>query len=155
LLPDVQARSARRSQGDRRRAEDPRLPEVQRRVREGRGARQAPRRLSEGRSAMARLQEKYTKEIVPAMMKKFQITNRMAVPRLKKITVSMGVGKATQEKKRIDVAAKELGLITGQKPVITKARKSVAGFKLRQGMPIGCSVTLRGRRMYEFLDRLI
>jgi large subunit ribosomal protein L5 len=109
----------------------------------------------EGAAAMTRLQDKYSKEIVPAMMKKFHITNHMAVPRLKKITVSMGVGKATQEKKRIDAAAKELGLITGQKPVITKARMSVAGFKVRQGMPIGCAVTLRGRRMYEFLDRLI
>jgi large subunit ribosomal protein L5 len=104
---------------------------------------------------MARLLEKYQKEIAPAMMERFHITNRMAIPKLRKVVVSVGVGKATQEKKRIDLAVKELALITGQKPLITKARKSVAGFKLRQGMPIGCVVTLRGRRMYEFLDRLV
>ncbi len=104
---------------------------------------------------MARLMEKYKTEIVPAMMKRFQISNRMAVPRIQKIVVSMGVGKATLEKKRIDAAAKELGMITGQKALVTQARVSVAGFKVRQGMPIGCVVTLRGRRMYEFLDRLV
>ncbi|MBI4602318.1 MAG: 50S ribosomal protein L5 [Planctomycetes bacterium] len=104
---------------------------------------------------MARLRDKYAQEIVPRMMERFTYKNLHAVPRLGKITVSMGVGKAVENSKRIDAAVKDLSQITGQKPVVTKARKSIAGFKLRQGMSVGAKVTLRGSRMYEFFDRLI
>jgi large subunit ribosomal protein L5 len=104
---------------------------------------------------MARLIEHYRKQIVPALMKEFGYKNINQVPSLKKITVNMGLGDAVQDVKIIDKATEELSLITGQKPVVTKARKSIASFKLREGMPIGCAVTLRGARMYEFLDRLI
>ncbi|MBI4464071.1 MAG: 50S ribosomal protein L5 [Acidobacteria bacterium] len=104
---------------------------------------------------MSRLVEKYRKEIAPALQKEFSYPNRMAIPQLRKIVVNIGVGEATQNIKLLDAAQQELGLITGQKPVVHRARKSIAAFKLRQGMPIGCSVTLRGRRMYEFLDRLL
>jgi large subunit ribosomal protein L5 len=102
-----------------------------------------------------RLKEKYNKEIVPQMMKMFNYKNRMAVPELEKIVINMGIGEATENPKALDSAASELSLISGQKPVITRARKSVSGFKLRAGMPIGCKVTLRGPRMYEFFDRLV
>lgn len=104
---------------------------------------------------MIRLKEKFTKEIVPTMVESFSYSNILAVPRLDKITVSMGVGEVISEAKRLDAAAKDLALITGQKPIITKAKKSVAGFRLREGTSIGCKVTLRGDRMYEFFDRLI
>lgn len=104
---------------------------------------------------MARLKEKYTKEIAPALAKEYEIKNPMAVPRIEKIVVNMGLGEASSNAKILDVAADELKAITGQKPVITKAKKSIAAFKLRQGMSIGTMVTLRGDRMYEFLDRLI
>jgi large subunit ribosomal protein L5 len=104
---------------------------------------------------MARLKEKYREEVVPGLMERFGIKNRMAVPRIDKITVNMGVGKATENKKFLDDAARDLGIIAGQKPKITTARGSVSGFRLREGNPIGCMVTLRGKRMYEFLDRLI
>jgi large subunit ribosomal protein L5 len=101
-----------------------------------------------------RLHERYEKEAVPALMKRFGYTNRMAVPRLVRITLNIGLGEASQNIKLLDVAAQELGQITGQKPVITRAKKSIANFKIRKGMPIGTMVTLRGERMYEFLDRL-
>ena len=104
---------------------------------------------------MSRLRERYQKEIVPALRKEFSYTNPMAIPRLRKIVVNIGVGEATQNVKVLDAASQELGWITGQKPIVHRARKSIAQFKLRQGMPIGCSVTLRGERMYEFLDRLV
>ncbi|MEO8073982.1 MAG: 50S ribosomal protein L5 [Acidobacteriota bacterium] len=104
---------------------------------------------------MARLKEKYTKEIAPQIAKEFGIENPMAIPRIEKIIVNMGMGEAISNSKILDVAVDELKVITGQKPVITKAKKSIASFKLRQGMPIGTMVTLRGERMYEFLDRLI
>ncbi len=104
---------------------------------------------------MARLKEKYTKEIAPQIAKEFDIKNPMAIPRIEKIIVNMGMGEAISNSKILDVAVDELKVITGQKPVITKAKKSIASFKLRQGMPIGTMVTLRGERMYEFLDRLI
>lgn len=91
---------------------------------------------------------------MPALSKRFGYSNSMAVPRLKKITVNIGMGEASQNIKLLDVAVQELGQITGQKPVITRAKKSIANFKIRKGMPIGCMVTLRGERMYEFLDRL-
>jgi large subunit ribosomal protein L5 len=104
---------------------------------------------------MNRLRDRYQKEIVPALRKEFGYTNVMAVPRLQKIVVNMGLGEATQNAKLADVGADELGRITGQKPVITRAKKSIAQFKVRRGMPIGAMVTLRGERMYEFLDRLV
>ncbi|MDE3135678.1 MAG: 50S ribosomal protein L5 [Acidobacteriota bacterium] len=101
-----------------------------------------------------RLREHYEKEAVPALMKRFGYTNRMAVPHLVRITLNIGLGEASQNIKLLDVAAQELGQITGQKAVITRAKKSIANFKIRKGMPIGTMVTLRGERMYEFLDRL-
>jgi large subunit ribosomal protein L5 len=103
----------------------------------------------------ARLRDRYFKEVQPALMKELGIENPMAAPKLEKIIVNMGVGEATQNAKLIDPAATEVGQITGQKPVITKARKSIAAFKVREGMPIGVMVTLRGDRMYEFFDRLV
>src|SRR5215472_12004203 len=102
-----------------------------------------------------RLKERYQKEIVPALTKEFKYTNPMAVPRVSKVVVNMGLGEAIQNAKLLDSAVLELGLITGQKAVITRARKSIANFKLRKNMPIGAMVTLRGDRMYEFLDRLM
>jgi large subunit ribosomal protein L5 len=102
-----------------------------------------------------RLKSEYDERIVPAMTERFGYKNRMEVPRLDKIVVNMGVGDATQDKKRVETAAAEMQRIAGQKPVITKAKKSIAQFKLREGMPIGCKVTLRRDRMYEFLDRLV
>jgi large subunit ribosomal protein L5 len=104
---------------------------------------------------MARLMERYQKEIIPQLGKKFQRENRHSLPKLQKIVVNMGVGKAKEDKNKIEVAAQQLTQITGQKALVTKAKKSVSGFRLREGMDIGCCVTLRGRRMYEFLDRLI
>lgn len=103
----------------------------------------------------ARLREQYLKTVVPALTKEFGYTNVMAVPKLEKITVNIGMGEATQNPKIMDAAVSELTSITGQKPVVTKAKKSIAQFKLREGMSIGCMVTLRGERMYEFLDRLL
>lgn len=103
----------------------------------------------------ARLKERYTKEIAPALAKEFDITNPMATPRLEKIVINMGLGEAIANSKIIDTAADELSSISGQKPVTTKAKKSIASFKLREGMPIGTMVTLRGDRMYEFLDRFV
>jgi len=103
----------------------------------------------------ARLRDRYYKDVRPALMKELSIENPMAAPRLEKIIVNMGVGEATQNAKLIDPAAGEVGQITGQKPVVTKARKSIAAFKVREGMPIGVMVTLRGDRMYEFFDRLV
>jgi large subunit ribosomal protein L5 len=105
--------------------------------------------------ANVRLKDRYQKEVAPAVSKEFEITNPMAVPRLEKIVVNMGMGEAIANAKILDTAADELRAITGQKPVVTKAKKSIASFKLRQGMPIGVMVTLRGERMYEFFDRLV
>ncbi len=102
-----------------------------------------------------RLKEKYIKEIIPAMMKEFSYKNVMQVPKIQKVVLNVGLGEAIQNIKLLDAAQKELAAITGQKSVVTKAKKSIATFKLRQGMPIGCKVTLRGNTMYEFLDRLI
>lgn len=104
---------------------------------------------------MARLKEMYLKEIVPAMTKKFGYKNVMEVPKIEKIVINMGVGEARDNAKLLESAAKDLEIISGQKPVITKAKKSIANFKIREGMSIGCKVTLRGERMYEFADRLI
>src|SRR3954471_11301702 len=102
-----------------------------------------------------RLRRDYDERIVAAMTEKFGYKNRLQVPRIEKIVINMGVGDATQDKKRVETAAAEMELIAGQKPVITKAKKSIAQFKLREGMPIGVKVTLRRERMYEFLDRLV
>lgn len=104
---------------------------------------------------MARLKKKYDEDVVPAMKTEFGYTNSMEVPRLEKVTVNVGLGEATQNIKVLDAAVAEIAAITGQKPVITRAKKAIANFKLREGMPIGCMVTLRRDRMYEFLDRLI
>ena len=102
-----------------------------------------------------RMRTKYDTEIVKAMTERFGYKNAMEVPRIEKVTLNMGVGEGTQDKKKVTIAATEMGLIAGQKPVVTIAKKSVAQFKLREGMAIGCKVTLRRERMYEFLDRLI
>jgi len=104
---------------------------------------------------MARLKTKYQAEVVPAMMKEFGYKNAMQVPRLEKITLNVGVGEATQNIKAMDSAVAEISAIAGQRPVVTRAKKAIANFKLREGVPIGCMVTLRRERMYEFLDRLI
>ena len=104
---------------------------------------------------MARLKEKYTNEVIQQLMKDFSYRSIMQVPRLKSIVVNVGMGEATQDIKPLESAVKELATITGQAPVITRSRKSIAGFKLREGMPVGCKVTLRGDRMYDFLDRFI
>jgi large subunit ribosomal protein L5 len=104
---------------------------------------------------MSRLKERYTKEIAPAMGKEYGYKNVMAIPKLEKIVINIGLGEAIQNSKLLDNAADELSQIAGQRPVITRAKKSIASFKLRKGMPIGCSVTLRGERMFEFLDRLV
>lgn len=103
----------------------------------------------------ARLKERYQKDVAPAIAKEFAIKNPMAIPRLEKIVLNMGMGEAVANAKILDTAVLELTAIAGQKPVITKAKKSIASFKLRQGMPIGVMVTLRGERMYEFFDRLV
>jgi large subunit ribosomal protein L5 len=104
---------------------------------------------------MARLRETYRKEVVPALTKQFGYKSPMEVPRVTKIVLNMGVGEATGDKKLLENAAADMQKLSGQKPVITKARKAIAGFKIREGYPIGCMVTLRDKRMYEFLDRLI
>lgn len=105
--------------------------------------------------SMVRLKEKYIKEVVPALVKELSYKNIMEVPKLKYIVLNVGMGKATQNIKLLDAATEELAVITGQRPVVTKAKKSIASFNLRKGMPIGCKVTLRGDRMYEFLDKFI
>ncbi len=104
---------------------------------------------------MNRLQERYKQEVVKSMMEKFNYKSVMQVPAIEKIVINMGVGDAVSNSKVLDDAVNELAQITGQKPVVTKAKKSIAGFKLREGMPIGCKVTLRGEKMFEFLDKLV
>jgi large subunit ribosomal protein L5 len=104
---------------------------------------------------VARLKEKYTKEVVPAMMQKFKYTNVMQIPKLEKVVINIGVGEATQNPKELDGAVSDLQMITGQKVVVTRAKKSIAAFKLREGVPIGTKVTLRSERMYEFVDKLV
>ncbi|MEE9434726.1 MAG: 50S ribosomal protein L5 [Sphingorhabdus sp.] len=102
-----------------------------------------------------RMKQRYDETIVKAMIEKFGYTNHMAVPKIEKVTLNMGVGEGSQDKKKVATAVEEMQLIAGQKPVVTKAKKSIASFKLREGMPIGAKVTLRGAQMYEFLDRLV
>jgi large subunit ribosomal protein L5 len=103
----------------------------------------------------ARLKEVYIREVAPALMKKFAYTSPMQLPKVEKVVINMGVGEAVQNSKVLDRAMEDLALVTGQKPIVTKAKKSIAGFKVREGMPIGLKVTLRGERMYHFLDKLI
>ena len=104
---------------------------------------------------MSRMKDFYISEVVPAMIKKFQYKNPMEVPKLEKIVINMGVGEARENPKALESAVSDMTIISGQKPIITKAKKSIANFKLREGMPIGCQVTLRGSKMYDFADRLI
>ncbi len=104
---------------------------------------------------MARLKEKFINEVAGRLKEKFAYKNVMQIPKLEKVVINMGIGEAIQNAKAIDAAVGDLALITGQKPVVTRAKKSIAGFKLRAGMPIGCKVTLRGERMYEFVDKLL
>ncbi len=109
----------------------------------------------DGVKIMSKLKEKYNSEIVKQLVEKLELKNCMQAPRLEKIVINMGIGKASEDIKILESAMADLGTITGQKPVITRAKKAIANFKLRQGVPVGCKVTLRGNRMYEFLDRLI
>ena len=118
-------------------------------------ATEAKAEAKSGAAYIPRLKTDYDERIAKAMTEKFGYKNRMAIPRLDKVVINMGVGEGTQDKKKVDQAAREMELISGQKPVITKAKKSIAQFKLREGMPIGCKVTLRRERMYEFVDRLV
>src|SRR5947199_1254820 len=122
---------------------------------EGAAKAEKPRKAAKDDGYTPRLKHDYNERIVAAMIERFGYKNKLEVPRLDKIVINMGVGDATQDKKRVDTAAAEMQQIAGQKPVITKAKKSIAQFKLREGMPIGCKVTLRRDRMYEFLDRLV
>jgi large subunit ribosomal protein L5 len=115
----------------------------------------APEQARHSAKERPRLRTKFDKEVAPALLKELELTNAMAVPRLNKIVVNMGMGEATQNSKVMDPAVNELGQITGQKPIITKAKKSIAAFKVREGQAIGTMVTLRGDRMYEFFDRLV
>lgn len=103
----------------------------------------------------SRLKDKYLNEVMPSLQEQFKYTNVMAIPKLDKVVINIGLGEVTQNPKALDAAINDLTLITGQKPVVTKAKKSIAGFKLREGMPVGVKVTLRGDRMYEFVDRLV
>src|SRR5256886_8557554 len=122
---------------------------------EGAQEQKAPEQARHSAKERPRLRSRFDKEVAPALLKELELKNPMAVPRLHKIVVNMGVGEATQNAKVLDPAVNELGQIAGQKPVITKAKKSIAAFKVREGMPIGAMVTLRGDRMYEFFDRLV
>ncbi|HZW81301.1 MAG TPA: 50S ribosomal protein L5 [Candidatus Deferrimicrobiaceae bacterium] len=115
----------------------------------------APAQAQHSAKERPRLRTKFEKEVAPALLKELELKNTMAVPRLNKIVVNMGMGEATQNSKILDPAVNELGQITGQKPIVTKAKKSIAAFKVREGQAIGTMVTLRGDRMYEFLDRLV
>jgi large subunit ribosomal protein L5 len=123
--------------------------------REGRVGNPAPQESLEGKHVTPRLKEKYQAEAVAALVERLGYTNVNQVPRFEKIVVNMGVGAASQDAKALDAAMEDMATITGQKPMITRAKKSIAGFKIRQGMPIGCKVTLRGDRMWEFFDRLL
>ena len=115
---------------------------------------EAPREIPES-EYVPRLLKRYREEVVPALMRRFGYKSVMEVPRIEKIVVNMGVGEAKEDPKTLEAAMRELAMITGQKPAVRKARKSIAGFKIRKGMPIGCKVTLRGKRMWDFLDKLI
>jgi len=115
----------------------------------------APKKTSGGKKEPNLIKTRFVKEVTPILMKEFSFKSVMQVPKLEKIVINVGMGEAISNMKLLDEAVKEIGMITGQKPVITKAKKSIAGFKIREGMPIGCKVTLRGERMYEFFHRLL
>ena len=141
------------AQGEEAQAQEPPKQEAPKQEAQ---AQQVPKQEARNEAAYSpRLRRDYDERIVPAMIERFGYKNRLEVPRLDKIVLNMGVGEATQDKKKVETAAAELELIAGQKPVITKAKKSIAQFKLREGMPIGVKVTLRRDRMYEFVDRLV
>jgi large subunit ribosomal protein L5 len=137
---------------DEQQQKKPRAPKAEKAPVEAKAGAEAPRHAAKERP---RLRSRFEKEVSATLMKELELKNPMAVPRLNKIVVNMGVGEATQNAKLIDPAVNELGQIAGQKPVITRAKKSIAAFKVREGMPIGAMVTLRGDRMYEFFDRLV
>jgi len=118
-------------------------------------AESAPRQYHKENASVPRMKEKHAKEVVPAMMREFGYTNPMQVPHLEKIVLNIGLGEAIQNAKAMDAAAKDLASITGQHPVITRAKRSIAAFRVRTGMPVGVMVTLRGNRMYEFFDKLV
>lgn len=115
----------------------------------------AKKQKTAGNGYVSRMRQRYVEEAVPSLRKEFQIENAMAVPRIEKVVLNIGLGEATQNIKLLDAALEELAQVAGQRPVLTRARKSIANFKVREGMPIGCRVTLRGTRMWDFLDRLI
>src|SRR6185437_7415694 len=142
--PEIEQADARRLQGAWRRPQGALCQALRR----------SPRRVR-AKTMRTRLQEQYEKEVRPALMKEFGYGNPMQVPKLDKIVINMGVGEGTQDGKKVDAAASDLAVISGQKAVVTRAKKSIATFKLRENLPIGCKVTLRRQRMYEFLDRLI
>ena len=143
---------AKRTEADRKKAKQSPRARAKSRREEPKAGPEAPRHSAKERP---RLRARFEKEVAPALAKELDLKNPMAVPRLNKIVVNMGVGEATQNAKIMDPAVNELGQITGQKPIVTKAKKSIAAFKVREGMPIGAMVTLRGDRMYEFFDRLV
>ena len=136
-------------------AETEKVDKVEKVEKAEKAATKAPAKSAPKADYVPRMRKDYDERIAKAMTEKFGYKNRMAIPRLDKIVINMGVGEATQDKKKVEKAAAEMELISGQKPVITKAKKSIAQFKLREGMPIGCKVTLRRERMYEFVDRLV
>jgi len=158
-MEKVKAKMAKDEQQKQQKAEQqkpkagkPGKPEKHAAAEEPKAGPEAPRHSAKERP---RLRSRFEKEVAPALAKELELKNPMAVPRLNKIVVNMGVGEATQNAKIMDPAVNELGQITGQKPIVTKAKKSIAAFKVREGMPIGAMVTLRGDRMYEFFDRLV
>ena len=157
MATDEQKKDVAKKDGQKK--DDPQQPKKAKAARGDRGqaaeerpSAEAPRHAAKERP---RLRARFEKEVSAALMKELELKNPMAVPRLNKIVVNMGVGEATQNAKLIDPAVNELGQIAGQKPVVTRAKKSIAAFKVREGMPIGAMVTLRGDRMYEFFDRLV
>ncbi len=150
--PEVQKPEVQKPEGQKKDEKRPPKGEKRQTAQAEKPSPEAPRHAAKERP---RLRSRFEKEVAVSLMKELELKNPMAVPRLHKIVVNMGVGEATQNAKLIDPAVNELGQITGQKPVTTKAKKSIAAFKVREGMPIGAMVTLRGDRMYEFFDRLV
>ncbi|MGB9196317.1 MAG: 50S ribosomal protein L5, partial [Terriglobales bacterium] len=152
MAKDEQKQEQKKGEQQKPRAPKPGKGEKHAAAEEPKAGPEAPRHSAKERP---RLRSRFEKEVAPALLKELDLKNPMAVPRLNKIVVNMGVGEATQNAKIMDPAVNELGQITGQKPIVTKAKKSIAAFKVREGMPIGAMVTLRGDRMYEFFDRLV
>jgi large subunit ribosomal protein L5 len=155
--PEKQAKAPKAEKGDKP-AKPPKGEKAEKGAKGEKGEKKGKAAAAEepaGPLPTPRLQEKYFQQVLPTLADKFGRKNKLSLPRLEKIVVNMGVGAATQEKKHLETAAEAMSLITGQKPIITKARKAISAFRLREGMQIGCKVTLRGRKMYEFMDRLI